>query len=1617
MIIDSSAISIGATTNTLVIPLTFTSSETTANFAAGDITTTNGTIGNFQTISTTISKPDVTEQSTFQSIALYNRGIDNLTIEFAFLPGPSVKITKEKNSDAVDDLVTLDTGQAYNATPVKIENWNINDYIMIYLKDTGAEQPAGGAACYIYITNAPTNPVTGTAYINKPTSIVCFNSSGSTCLRFSDIGDRNNTYVDGNKEDDFCSHLTNSIWEQGTAFGDNYWYFSNGGYNLVPETFCSTGFIGTSPAGMYEPSPPGDQYIPIFFFSNSASPHHAYTADFTASGDGLCEASVSIGAYTSYGTGINNQVSNTFDWTYDGTPPFLEIASTTPGIISGSSTNISSIAVTFTSSEDTSDFDSGDVTVVLGSLSAFSGSGEDYTASFDSTTEGTCSMQVAAGTFHDDAGNPNTESALFQWTYDTTPPTMDITSSTVSSGSSTNVNPIAVTFTSSQDTSDFASGDVTPTNGSISAFSGSGSVYTASFTPALEGTCSMEVAAGTFTDDAGNTNTASLLFQWTYDTTSPTMDITSSMVNSGSSTGHISIDVTFTSSADTSDFASGDVSTTNGSISAFSGSDATYTATFTSIIGGTCSILVAAGTFHDEAGNPNTVSPLFEWTYDTTLPAMTISSSAINSEDTTNTQVIPLTFTSTEVTANFVAGDITTTNGTISSFESTGGRPNVTTISGYVAVAIYNTIDTTPATSLTIQFAYLGGSAHVKVMQIKNSPASGSGDANLITLTSAQNAEAASTPGTPVEITNWELSDYVMIYLKDDTSATQPVAGSACYIFISNSLAELGLDNKPTSINCFYSGGDIAFRFSGLGSRSGSYLQSPYSGVFISQLGSSVWEPSTTYGDLYYFFQTNTTTAEINVTFGSTPKLTDGAGSGSGMYDPFPTGADYVPLFFFGQEVVGGASLLYSADFTATGTGDPMVDCEAVVLAGAYTSSATGNSNSKSNTFQWTYDTIQPTMTIASSTVNSGSSTNVSSIAVTFTSSEDTADFASGDVTVTNGSLSAFSGSGSVYTASFDSTAVGTCSMQVAAGTFTDDAGNTNTVSLLFQWTYDTTPPTMAITSSTVNSGSSTNVSSIAVTFTSSEDTADFASGDVTPTNGSLSAFSGSGSVYTASFDSTAVGTCSMQVAAGTFHDDAGNPNTESALFQWTYDTTPPTMDITSSTVNSGSSTNQTPIDVTFTSSEDTSDFASGDVTVVLGSLSAFSGSGSVYTASFNSTAEGTCSMEVDAGTFHDDAGNPNTASLLFQWTYELTPPTMTITSATISSGSFTSYISIDVTFTSNEDTIDFASGDITVTNGSISGFSGSGTTYTATFTSAVAGICSILVEAGTFHDEAGNPNTVSNTFEWTYTDIGPTMTITSHVLVSGSHMNVKKVILIFRSSMATIDFTLGDISFSGGTISSFSCVDCNSAGSIYTAIITIDEYCTTAAVWVEAGKYTDVLFNLPNTASNTFSWTYVPHCPVPAILPTGVLAPHSGNLSQKMRQANKVIYSSSHGGQKYISNKPYIDPKIRPIGKIYYTRYITFYIYSDPLTISTFFSMFPWSNYGNTLSESLELATLFMTMLSSIPRRLSADHLLPYYATTTEVSYLKYVDGSITGGDILLTDTQPYFLIFNNLS
>jgi len=246
------------------------------------------------------------------------------------------------------------------------------------------------------------------------------------------------------------------------------------------------------------------------------------------------------------------------------------------------------------------------------------------------------------------------------------------------------------------------------------------------------------------------------------------------------------------------------------------------------------------------------------------------------------------------------------------------------------------------------------------------------------------------------------------------------------------------------------------------------------------------------------------------------------------------------------------------------------------------------------------------TATNGSNAVSNGSTTNDSTLTVTFTSSEPTDDFAEGDITKSNGTLSNFSQTSStVYTVTFTPTADGSATIDVADSTFTDAAGNNNTAADQFNWTYDGTRPTMTITatngSNAVSDGSTTNDGTLTVTFTSSKATTDFVKADdISVDNGDLSSLSDtSTTVYTATFTPTADGAATIDVADSAFTDAYGNNNTAAAQFNWTYDGTRPTMTITatngSNAVSDGSTTNDGTLTVTFTSSEATTDFVKAD--------------------------------------------------------------------------------------------------------------------------------------------------------------------------------------------------------------------------------------------------------------------------------------------------------------------------------------------------------------------------------------------------------------------------------------
>ena len=147
-----------------------------------------------------------------------------------------------------------------------------------------------------------------------------------------------------------------------------------------------------------------------------------------------------------------------------------------------------------------------------------------------------------------------------------------------------------------------------------------------------------------------------------------------------------------------------------------------------------------------------------------------------------------------------------------------------------------------------------------------------------------------------------------------------------------------------------------------------------------------------------------------------------------------------------------GISLSGTPDGSETLTVNP-------VLNSIYDAVGNVASTSQSNNTKLLNDKLGPTMTISSSTVNSGESSNDPTISLTFTSSESTTNFIKDVITISDGDLSDLSGSETTYTATLTPSIDTTYTINVAQNTFTDSSNNYNSASNPFTWTYDSTAP------------------------------------------------------------------------------------------------------------------------------------------------------------------------------------------------------------------------------------------------------------------------------------------------------------------------------------------------------------------------------------------------------------------------------------------------------------------------------------------------------------------------------------------------------------------------------
>ena len=434
-----------------------------------------------------------------------------------------------------------------------------------------------------------------------------------------------------------------------------------------------------------------------------------------------------------------------------------------------------------------------------------------------------------------------------------------------------------------------------------------------------------------------------------------------------------------------------------------------------------------------------------------------------------------------------------------------------------------------------------------------------------------------------------------------------------------------------------------------------------------------------------------------------------------------------------------------------------------------YTATATVNGVAKTVTYSNTsVPDPPPTVTLTTATINPSQSATVQS------TETGTAYLVKSTVSVTNvASITGASGdlwnSVSVTSANTNTSLPAT---GLVSGTYkayaVDAAGNLSTASAN-SVTIDADAPTVTITRS--GSGTVGGGQNITLTFSLSKTSSNFAAGDVTVSSGTMSSFSGSGTSYSATWEPpvSGSGTASITVSANKFTDAVGNDNTASTALLIAWNSNLPSVTITRA--GSGAVGGGQDITITFELSEASTNFTAADLTVSSGTLTGFAGSGTTYTATWTPAASGsgTASISVAANRFTDSAGNNNTASTALSIVWNANLPSVNITRA--GSGAAGTGQTITLTFELSEISVNFTAADITVSAGTISGFTGSGTNYSAVWTppANATGTASVSVAAAKFTDSAGNNNTASTTLSISY-DTAPVVTTTDPSMAASNN-------------------------------------------------------------------------------------------------------------------------------------------------------------------------------------------------------------------------------------------------------
>ncbi|MEG4096285.1 Ig-like domain-containing protein, partial [Microcoleus sp. Pol8_D1] len=263
-----------------------------------------------------------------------------------------------------------------------------------------------------------------------------------------------------------------------------------------------------------------------------------------------------------------------------------------------------------------------------------------------------------------------------------------------------------------------------------------------------------------------------------------------------------------------------------------------------------------------------------------------------------------------------------------------------------------------------------------------------------------------------------------------------------------------------------------------------------------------------------------------------------------------------------------------------------------------------------------------------------------------------------------------------------------------------------------------------------------------------------------------------------------------------------------------------------------------------------------------------------------------------------DTAGNNNTAATQLVRTADATVPTVALTSASPT----TTNAPFLVTATFSESVTGFIDTDVTVANGTVSGFTGTGTTYNFTVTPNADGPVTVDIPAARATDTAGNNNTAATQLVRTADATVPTVALTS---ASPTTTNAPFLVTATFSESVT-GFIASDVNLTNSTISNFT-----GSGTTYNFTVTPNAD-GPVTVDVPAATATDIGGN-NNTAATQLTRTrdtVVPTVALTSASPTTVNAPFlatatfsesvTGFIASDVNLTNSTISNFTGSGTTY---------------------------------------------------------------------------------------------------------------------